>query len=214
MNSMYKRGFTLPEVMTVVVILAILSTIIFANVNDARKTARDALRRADLAQVKEAVNLFFLENGRMPSGRFVTSTASNNATLSTNGTDPLWDTFSASLFPNGLNDPKRGEVIIPPFGSGSSSYAPFDKYGFIYEPNTCLTVVGTGVFCADPPVSLVYTPLEKYNERAPICAGAFAFPGIIKGATNCQEYSGCNDAFAEFFTGQKQTWICAKVGPY
>lgn len=54
-----KKGFTLIEILVVVFIIALLASIIIVSVNRARITSRDARRKADLAAVKTAVELYF-----------------------------------------------------------------------------------------------------------------------------------------------------------
>lgn len=59
-------GFTLVEVMVTVSIIAILSAIVYSNFNDARKVARDDVRKSDLKELQLAVELYKSQNGRYP----------------------------------------------------------------------------------------------------------------------------------------------------
>jgi len=58
-----KKGFTLIEMLVVVFIIALLASIILVSVNRARQDARDGKRRADLAAIKTAVELYYDRNG-------------------------------------------------------------------------------------------------------------------------------------------------------
>lgn len=55
---MYKKGFTLVEVLVAVAVMAILATIVVANVQEARKKARDTQRISDLEQVRLAIRIY------------------------------------------------------------------------------------------------------------------------------------------------------------
>lgn len=59
-------GFTLVEVMVTVSIIAILSAIVYSNFNDARKVARDDVRKSELKELQLAVELYKSQNGRYP----------------------------------------------------------------------------------------------------------------------------------------------------
>tara|TARA_B100000745_G_scaffold87746_1_gene55016 strand:- start:1087 stop:1587 length:501 start_codon:yes stop_codon:yes gene_type:complete len=60
------NGFTLIELLVVITIVAMLSTVIFQGLDDARKKARDAQRLADFASVRNALNLYYSEFGDYP----------------------------------------------------------------------------------------------------------------------------------------------------
>ena len=62
----YTRGFTLIEMMAVVTIIGILSTIVYANFSESYKVARDAERQADLRNMQNALELYKLKNGHYP----------------------------------------------------------------------------------------------------------------------------------------------------
>lgn len=64
---MRKKGFTLIELLVAIGILAILSTLVMANINSARSRGRDAKRKADLNQVKTALRLYYNDNQSYPA---------------------------------------------------------------------------------------------------------------------------------------------------
>ena len=53
-----KKGFTLVELLIVVAIIGILSTLLMANFIGVRQRARDAQRKADLRQIQSALELY------------------------------------------------------------------------------------------------------------------------------------------------------------
>lgn len=62
------RGFTLVELLVVISIIAVLSSVVYANFNSARQSARDNIRKADLKDIQLALELYKAQNGRYPTG--------------------------------------------------------------------------------------------------------------------------------------------------
>lgn len=62
----HSSAFTLIELLVAVAILAILSTLVLANMNSARERGRDARRKNDLHQLKTALRLYYNDNQAYP----------------------------------------------------------------------------------------------------------------------------------------------------
>lgn len=67
------RGFTLIELLVVIAIIGILSSVVLASLNTARKKGRDARRISDMKQIQLALELYYdsSSNGSYPVGSHV-----------------------------------------------------------------------------------------------------------------------------------------------
>jgi len=61
------QGFTLIELMIIIVILGVLAALISGNFITSLEKGRDARRKADLEQVKESLEMFYEDNDRYPT---------------------------------------------------------------------------------------------------------------------------------------------------
>jgi general secretion pathway protein G len=61
------RGFTLIEILIVVAIIGILSTLVLVGLSNARPGARDSRRLSDLQGIRNALELFNNKNGHYPN---------------------------------------------------------------------------------------------------------------------------------------------------
>ena len=58
-----ERGFTLIELLVVIAIIGILSSVVLASLNGARRKGRDARRISDLKQIQLALEMYYDANG-------------------------------------------------------------------------------------------------------------------------------------------------------
>ena len=89
------RGFTIVELLIVVVVIAILAAITIVAYNGVTSRAKDSTRQGDVRTITQALELYYLENGRYPisSG----STTINGFWSTT--TDASWSNLESQLVP-------------------------------------------------------------------------------------------------------------------
>lgn len=63
---MKSKGFTLIELLVVVAIIGILATVVLASLGAAREKARDAKQVSEIKQIQNALELYYLDNGKYP----------------------------------------------------------------------------------------------------------------------------------------------------
>ena len=61
-KSLKQKGFTLIELLIVICIIGILTALVVLSLSDLRKRARDTKRKADLTQIRVALNLYYEDN--------------------------------------------------------------------------------------------------------------------------------------------------------
>lgn len=66
-----KKGFTLVELLVVISLISLLSSIVLAALDSARAKATDALIMAQRSEVSKALELYFLSNGGYPNPDYV-----------------------------------------------------------------------------------------------------------------------------------------------
>lgn len=128
-NKILKKdgGFTLLELLIVIVIIGILAVLIVPNLTAGPKRARDAQRKSDLRNVKTALESYFNDNNVYPN-------AANYAALSTSLVPGLIKALPA--------DPKAGNPVYT-----YTSASPYSSY----------TLTATCENASDPACPLVGT---------------------------------------------------------
>ncbi|MES2876767.1 MAG: type II secretion system protein GspG [Patescibacteria group bacterium] len=117
-RGQYKQAFTVVELMIVVVVIGILASITVVAYRGAQGEARDTERRVDIADIREALELYYLDNNTYP-----TSTGSTKINPSwVTSSDASWANLASQLVPKYLPslpvDPEGGTTTNPAISSG------------------------------------------------------------------------------------------------
>lgn len=87
-----KRGFTLIELMVVIAVIVILSTIALFGMQKAQASGRDSRRAQTMNGIRTALERYYADNQKYPSGNFgeavTTLVTGTSKYLSVNPTDP------------------------------------------------------------------------------------------------------------------------------
>lgn len=117
-----KSGFTIVELLIVIVIVAILAAITITAYNGIQQRARNTQRQSDLSQIAKLLELYYVDNGAYPQGSG--STVINPAWSTT--VDASWQNLMTLLQPYGTipsTDPSNTPGVNPSSASG---------YGYAY----------------------------------------------------------------------------------
>jgi len=138
LRNMSRKGFSLVELLVVVAIIGLLSTIAVIAFSSVRSKARDAKRAADIKMIRSALELYYQDNGSFPIS---TGALQPNSGWTTSN-DSSWATFQTALNPY-LKlpiDPRQDSAGWPAGGQYAYSYfsqsygCPMQWYMIIYRP--------------------------------------------------------------------------------
>lgn len=126
----HKRdGFTIVELLIVIVIIAILAAITIVAYNGIQNKARNSIREQDMKVIAKALELYYVDNGYYPSIDTYTlgSTAINSAWSTT--ADGSWSNLAQILKPyaSQLPTPPGTSSTLPAIDGGNS----YDYFGVI-----------------------------------------------------------------------------------
>ena len=106
-QSMRTKGFTLVELMVVVAIVSLLSSIVSVSLSTARSKGRDAQRITEIRQLQGALELYYLQYGHYPLSLNCNANTPNN----------LWCNSVESLHYSGVwvRDSGVKGILVPQF---------------------------------------------------------------------------------------------------
>lgn len=133
------RGFTLVELVIVVAVIIILAAMTISVYSGAQARSRDAKRKADIANIAKALELYYDDNGEYPN-------AANNGTLISSSWSVSKDSVSWPAFSSFLTAPsaKTGTAAtdsVPADPTNNGSPLISGQYSYAYF---------TGGFCGKP----------------------------------------------------------------
>ena len=134
-----QRGFTLIELLVVISIIGVLSTVAMTSLNGVKKKTRDTERKAELMQIKKALESYYVEHGQYVSEGTVDSSIGTCTTAPCLETD--WNYTNASII--GLVLRNHGYFQNLPLDPINST-----AYYYQYEPDcnqgVCATPTNRG----------------------------------------------------------------------
>jgi prepilin-type N-terminal cleavage/methylation domain-containing protein len=150
---MRKRyGFTIVELLIVIVVIAILAAISIVAYNGIQQRARDNIRKSDLAQIEKSLELYKIDKGKYSLNEICSDTSYGGSGCGAAGGTGDWDSNSSlrELIPGGYmkmipKDPINNSTYnynYEPNNPGEWGYA--DAY---MAYNLCATLEAGGSYC-------------------------------------------------------------------
>lgn len=128
------HGFTIVELLIVIVVIAILAAITIVAFNGIQKRGNDSQRKSDIAAIAKALELYYIDNGRYPAGSGSTTI---NASWSTTA-DASWQNLATALAPYAAKLPRD------PISTPGAAVTSGTGYNYAYYANNS-SYCGAGV---------------------------------------------------------------------
>ena len=126
-----QQGFTIVELLIVIVVIGILAAISIVAYNNIQQMARDGQRAQDIKTITKALEMYYIDNGKYP-GISGGSTMINGSWATTN--DVSWAKLEEALVPKYISmlpkEPRPSSAN--PQSSGVLGYAYFSNNGGVY----------------------------------------------------------------------------------
>lgn len=119
-------GFTIVELLIVIVVIAILAAISIVAYNGIQQRAKDSQRKSDITAITKALELYYIDNGRYPAGSGSTTI---NASWSTTA-DASWQNLATALAPYSAKLP------TDPISTAGAAVTSGTGYNYAYYSNT------------------------------------------------------------------------------
>jgi prepilin-type N-terminal cleavage/methylation domain-containing protein len=121
------KGFTIVELLIVIVVIGILAAITMVAYNGIQTRAKDSQRKSDIALITKALEYYYEINRQYPAGSG--SSVINNAWSTT--ADASWQNLRAQLVPAYI-----GSLPEDPVNTQGSDPRLAGSYGYAYYANT------------------------------------------------------------------------------
>ena len=138
-----EKGFTIVELLIVIVVIAILAAISIVAYNGIQQRARDSQRQSDIATIAKALELYLIDNGSYPPTPCTLGTGCkiNGGWNST--ADTSWSNLESYLVPKYVS-----KLPKDPQASTSTPAAIYGGYNYdiVTNPGWCTTPPGRQSF--------------------------------------------------------------------
>lgn len=118
------NGFTLVELLIVIVVIGILAAITLVAYNGVQAKARDSNRQSGISDIVKALQLYYIDNGSYPLENCTSSCLINTGWSDTN--DGSWQNLVSQLVPqyvSSLPTDPNPTLGVTPIGIGNYGYA-------------------------------------------------------------------------------------------
>jgi len=112
------KGFTIVELLIVIVVIAILATLVIVTFTGIQQKARDSQRQTDINAVDSHLEAYYAQNGKYP-------------TLANLNDSTFRSTNMKGLDPAALTSPKGATIV------GTPSSSTQEAYGYVATPAGC-----------------------------------------------------------------------------
>ncbi|MFM2414331.1 MAG: protein ral secretion pathway protein [Candidatus Parcubacteria bacterium] len=137
-----RSAFTLIELLVVVAIIGILSTIVIASVNTARRRSRDSRRQQDMKSIQTALDLYY--DSPVSNGAYIIQTTTTTAAAD-----------AATALATLVTDGHIPQIAIDPLAGGAYYYVSNAS-----GSNYCLTAEMEGAITNDGCISSLNTAMD------------------------------------------------------
>ncbi|AHB42029.1 Type II secretion system protein G [Candidatus Saccharibacteria bacterium RAAC3_TM7_1] len=137
-----QKGFTIVELLIVIVVIAILAAITMVAYNGIQQRARDAQRKSDITALVKALEIYYINNGSYPLSSGSTSINSSWSTTA----DSSWQNLVNQLTPYISSVPK--DPISKQTSAGAYPWNDAGGYDYSYysRPGYCVNATTAQAF--------------------------------------------------------------------
>lgn len=133
-STINRRGTTLVELLIVVVIVGVISSLSIGVISNRQADARDAQRKVDLESITTALELYYQQNSAYPPSETTVPLDGLSKQYSSNNTGDPWIPALAKSFIKSLpKDPKQNQSVTTPYNCDVS--LPLYNYCYISRPD-------------------------------------------------------------------------------
>ena len=132
-------GFTLVELLIVIVVIAILAAITVVAYNGIQGKAHDSQRQQDIKTIAKALELYYIDNGQYPPSSCASNCAISSTWSDTN--DSSWANLASALVPKYISS-----LPSDPNPTTGSNPLTASNYGYAYFVNSNGTYCGTAKY--------------------------------------------------------------------